>query len=80
VPSPKWICYIGLSLTSYFFSFIAYYAALKHFDISKISPIMMSSVVSLVAFYGFAVGERFTLIKLIGIIFGIASIVILSRA
>ena len=69
----KWFFYIFLSLFSYLIAFFGYYMALRYFDISKVSPVMMASVVSLVALYGFAVGESFNHLKLSGIILAIIS-------
>lgn len=76
----KWFFYIFLSLFSYSIAFFGYYMALKYFDISKISPVMMASIVSLVALYGFAVGESFNHLKLSGIILAIISIFLISKS
>ena len=76
----KWIFWIVLSAISYFIAFLAYYLALKFYDISKISPVMMVSIVSLVAAYGFLTGESFRFVKLFGIILAIVSIFLISKS
>jgi drug/metabolite transporter (DMT)-like permease len=78
--SARWSIYIFLSLATYSVSFASYYMALLHFDISKISPIMMASIVSLVALYGFAVGETFNYLKVTGIAFAILAIFLISKS
>ena len=76
----KWLFYLILSLTSYSVSFLSYYLALRYYDISKISPIMMASVVLIVAVYGFSVGESCNLSKVFGIILGVISIYLISHS
>lgn len=76
----KWLLYLFLSLFSYALAFMAYYLALKHYDISKISPIMMASIVSIVAIYGFLAGESINFLKLLGIVTAIVSVVLLSAS
>ena len=76
----KWAIFIFISLSSYGLSFITYYMALTFFEISKISPIIMASCVSLIALYGFLVGEHFNLIKIAGIVLAIVSIFLLSKS
>jgi drug/metabolite transporter (DMT)-like permease len=76
----KCLFYLFLSLFLYAISFLSYYMALRYFDISKISPIMMAIIVSLVALYGFTVGENFNHMKFIGIILAIISVFLISRS
>lgn len=76
----KWLAFIFLSLFSYFVAFLAYYLALTCYDISKIAPIMMASIVSLVALYGFTTGESFNYQKLLGIVLALISILLISRS
>lgn len=76
----RWVLYLFLSLFCYFLSFISYYLALRHFDISKISPVMMAGIVSLVAIYGFCAGETFSLLRLLGILLGILSIFLIYKS
>jgi uncharacterized membrane protein len=76
----RWFFYIILSLSFYSISFLAYYMALRYFEISKVQPIMMVSIVSLVALYGFVVGESFNHLKLSGIILAIIAIFLISKS
>jgi drug/metabolite transporter (DMT)-like permease len=77
----KWIVFLSLSLTSYFISFISYYLALRYYDISKISPIMMASTVTIVVAYGLLIaGESFNINKIIGTVLAIGSIILLTRS
>jgi drug/metabolite transporter (DMT)-like permease len=76
----QWFFCISLSLFSYSISFVSYYFALKAFDISKISPIMMSSCVALIALYGFTTGEPFNNLKISGIALAIISIFLISKS
>ena len=76
----KSLSYLLLSLFFYSISFLAYYMALRYFEISKISPLMMASIVSLVALYGFIVGETLNYQKLFGIILAIVSVFLISRS
>ena len=76
----NWLILIFLSLFFYAMSFLSYYIALKHYDISTIQPIMMASIVALIALYGFIVGESFNYIKLSGILLAILSIVLISKS
>ena len=74
----RWLVYLLLSLFSYFIAFITYYLALRYYEISKISPIMMASIVSIVALYGFFMGEYMNTMKIIGILFAITSVFMLA--
>ena len=76
----KWFLFIAASLSSYALSFLTYYMALSHFDISKISPIIMASCVALITLYGFFAGESFNLLKLLGVLTALASIILLSKS
>jgi uncharacterized membrane protein len=77
---PKWLMYLMLSLCCYSISFIAYYLALRSFDISKISPIMMSSIICIITAYGFLSGENINLSRLFGIVLAIISIFFIHRS
>jgi drug/metabolite transporter (DMT)-like permease len=74
----NWLICIFLSLFFYAISFLTYYLALKHYDISMIQPIMMVSIVALIALYGFMVGESFNTLKLFGIVLAVLSIFFIS--
>ena len=76
----KWIVSIFISLFSYGISFISYYMAVKYFEISKVSPIMMASTMVLISLYGFVTGESLNQIKISGIALAIISIFLLSKA
>lgn len=76
----RWLLYIFLSLTCYFLSFVTYYLALKYFDISKISPIMMACIISIIAVYGFLSGEDLSFMRVVGIVLAIISIVFISSS
>jgi len=76
----KWSFYLFLSLLFYSISFLSYFLALKYFDISKISPIMMAGIISIVALYGYLTGETLNLLRIIGIILAIISIIFISRS
>jgi len=76
----EWLLYLFLSLCCYAIAFLGYYLALRYYEISKISPVMMASIVAIVAIYGFLSGERFNLPKLFGIALAIVSIIMISRS
>ena len=78
--SKGWIAFLLISLITYSISFVCYYLALRFYNITKISPIMMASTVSIVAAYGFLVGENINVSKLIGIVLAIFSIVLISKS
>jgi drug/metabolite transporter (DMT)-like permease len=80
VLSKKWIISLFMSLLTYSISFLSYYLALRFYDITKISPVMMASTVSIVALYGFSVGENMNFSKLIGILLAILSIFLISKS
>jgi uncharacterized membrane protein len=75
----EWIAFLIISGLFYLVSFIAYYQALRFFDISKLSPIMMGSVCLLIFIYGFFIGENITLLRMSGGILIIIGIYIISR-
>ena len=75
-----WFIYILLSLFFYFCSFLTYYMALKYFNISTIQPIMMVSIVAIIALYGFTMGEKFNYVKLSGIILATLSIFLIVKS
>ncbi len=74
-----WLGYFLLSITCYGIAFVCYYVALRRFDISTIQPIMMVSIVSLIALYGFLVGEHFSYWKVSGIVIAAFSIILISK-
>jgi multidrug transporter EmrE-like cation transporter len=76
----NWLILVSLSLSFYVMSFVSYYFALRNFDISTIQPIMMASIVTLIALYGFAVGESFNYLKAIGILLAAFSIFLISKS
>lgn len=80
VLSKKWIICLSASLLSYSISFVSYYLALRFYDITKISPAMLASTVSIVTLYGFAVGENINVSKLIGILLSILSVLLISKS
>jgi len=76
----KWSLWLLLSLTAYAVSFLTYYMALKSFDISKVQPIMMAGIVTIISLYGFATGENFDRMRLSGVILSIISIFLISKS
>jgi multidrug transporter EmrE-like cation transporter len=76
----NWLTLISLSISFYVLSFVSYYFALRNFDISTIQPIMMVSIVALIALYGFAAGESFNYFKLFGVIMAVFSIFLISKS
>lgn len=80
VMQAKWIVTLLLSLVIYAVSFVSYYMALKFFEISKVQPIMMASILSIIALYGFAVGEDLNRLRVAGILLSILSIVLITKS
>lgn len=76
----KWLTYLILSLCCYSISFVAYFLALRYFDISKISPVMMSSIICIITVYGFLSGEHINLSRLFGIVMAIISIFFIYKS
>jgi drug/metabolite transporter (DMT)-like permease len=76
----KWALWLLLSLLSYGMSFFSYYMALKNFDISKVQPIMMAGIISIISLYGFAAGEDFNRFRLAGVVLSIISIFLISKS
>lgn len=76
----RWFSYLFLSLVCYFLSFVSYYLALKYYEISKVSPIMMAGIISLISLYGFLAGETFSILRLLGILLAILSIILISNS
>lgn len=72
-----WVSLIFLSIFSYSLSFLMYYLALKHFPISRVSPIMTVGVVMLVVLFGVFAGEVLSLQQILGILLGILAIILL---
>jgi drug/metabolite transporter (DMT)-like permease len=75
----QWLLYLFLSLCCYSISFVSYYFALRYFDISKISPIMMSSIICIITVYGFLSGEKINLSRLLGIVISIIAIIFIYK-
>jgi drug/metabolite transporter (DMT)-like permease len=80
IMSGKWMLFLLISLFTYAVSFLCYYLALKFYDITKISPVMMVCTVSIVALYGFLIGENMNALRLIGIVLAIISIIFISQS
>ncbi len=76
----KWIICLLVSMLAYLVSFSTYYMALKSYDISKVQPIMMASILSIIALYGFAAGEDISRMRMAGILLSIISIVLISKS
>lgn len=76
----KGFIFIVTSLSFYAISFLSYFFALKAFEISKISPIMMSSTVIIIAIYGYITGEIINSQKSIGIALAVISIFMIARS
>lgn len=75
--SLMWLTLITGSIGSYVGSFVMYYLALKHFPISKVSPIMTIGVVVLVVAFGVLTGEVLSARQITGILFGALSLALL---
>ena len=75
----NWLVLIFMSVFFYFISFISYYYALKNYDISTVQPIMMASIITLIALYGYFAGEGFNYFKIFGVILSIFSIYLISK-
>lgn len=75
----KWTVYMLLSLSFYALSFGTYSVALRHFEISTVSPLIMSSTVALIVLYGFFTGEAFNPMKTLGILLALVSILLITR-
>jgi multidrug transporter EmrE-like cation transporter len=69
-----------LSVGAYGLSFLSYFLALKTFEISKIQPIMMASITTIIALYGASVGEHVSMLRLAGILLGVFSVVLISQS
>lgn len=67
------LCLLG-SMSCYLLSFVAYYQAIKHFPISRVSPVMTVGVVVIIVLYGIFLGEKISLQHAIGLLLGIFSI------
>jgi drug/metabolite transporter (DMT)-like permease len=76
----KWLVFLFFSLFCYSLSFVTYYLALRYYDISKISPIMMSSIICIITVYGFVSGEHINLSRIFGIGLAIISIIFINRS
>ena len=80
VLSFSWLLFLSVSLFVYSTAFLFYYLALRSFEISKLSPIMMASTVSLVAICGFALGEQISMLKVVGIALSILSVFLIANS
>jgi len=79
IKSFKGLLFLGIAAALYFISFIGYYITLKEFAINKIGPIMAVSVMCLVVLSGILFfGEKLSLLHSIGIVCGLASVLLLS--
>jgi len=75
-----WLLFLSGSLFVYSTAFLCHYLALRTFEISKLSPIMMASTVSLVAICGFILGEQINLLKILGILLSILSVYLIVNS
>lgn len=70
---------LGGSVGLYFFSFMIYTYLLRHFSISKLSPLMMIATMLCVIVGGVIIfREQLTTTQLIGIVMGVIGIVFIS--
>jgi uncharacterized membrane protein len=80
VLSKRWLMYLCASGITYLFSFVCYYLALRHYDVSKISPIMMIGTMLIITMYGFYSGENINGMRMAGIALAISCIVVMSNS
>lgn len=80
VLSKHWLISLCLSLITYIISFVCYYLALRYYDVSKLSPLMMVSTVLIITLFGFYSGENISTMRLIGIFLAIMCILFISRS
>ena len=78
VLSKRWLAYLCGSAITYFISFVCYYLALKHYDVSKVSPIMMIGTMLIITVFGFYSGENINGMRIAGIVLAISCIVVMS--
>ena len=70
---------LGWSVGLYFFSFMIYTYLLRHFAISKLSPLMLIATMLCVILGGvFIFKEQLSTTQLIGIVMGVVGIVFIS--
>lgn len=76
----RWFFLVAASLAFYGASFFAYSFLLRKEELSRISPLMTSSVMLLVVLAGLLLfGEQLTLRKGLGIALGMAAVFLLAR-
>ena len=80
VLSRRWLAYLFGSAITYSISFVCYYLALRHYDVSKISPIMTIGTMLIIAIFGFYSGENINGMRIVGIILAISCIVVMSSS
>ncbi len=80
VLSRRWLAYLCASAITYLVSFVCYYLALKHYDVSKISPIMMIGTMLVITIFGVHSGENINGTRVAGILLALACIVVMSRS
>ncbi len=73
----NWFIFVGLSLAAYVISFVVYSFTVRQFPISIASPVNTISVMIIVVAFGLVIGEVLTIRQLIGVGFGLASILLL---
>lgn len=69
-----------VSIFIYFTAFGSYYFALRHYEISRISPMMTVSTLSIVTIFGYLIGENFNYQKIFGILLAIISIIFITKS
>lgn len=78
VLSNRWLAYLCGSAITYLISFVCYYLALKHYDVSKVSPIMMIGTMLIITVFGLYSGENINGMRVMGIVLAISCIVVMS--
>ncbi len=74
----QWAFFVGSSIASYGGAFVLYYICLKFYPISRLSPVMTISTMLLVVVFGVVMNEKVYMRQSLGIIFGIASILLIA--
>jgi len=80
VLSVRWLAYLFGSATTYLISFVCYYLALRHYDVSKISPIMMVGTMLIITLFGFFTGERVTPTRMFGVALAVSCIIVMAKS
>ena len=80
VLSKRWLAFLCASAITYLVSFVCYYLALRHYDVSKISPIMMIGTMLIITAFGFFSGENINGMRIIGIVLAVSCIIVMSNS